>query len=303
MKKLFLLFTFAIPSFLFAQTTGNLTVFSEDGDPFFLVLNGERQNAKPQTNIRVEELPQPYYSAKIIFADSTIATISKNLQITDFDNKMMDVTYRVKKDKNNKAKIAPYSSIEVKPDFVAPSGMYVHRWGQQGGAGGNNGTTHTTTTTNTTNTVGASVNMPGVSMNVTINDPEMTSTTTTTTTTTSHSSHSSNTTTSSNQSSGSGCNGWAMKQGDFTAAKKSISDASFEDTKLSTAKSIASNNCLSSDQVVAICNLFSFEDSKLAFAKYAYKYTVDPKNYFKVNNVFSFDSSKEELSKFTSGDE
>ena len=37
------------------------------------------------------------------------------------------------------------------------------------------------------------------------------------------------------------------------------------------------------------------------FAKYAFKYTVDPKNYFKVNNVFSFDASKEELSKFTSG--
>jgi hypothetical protein len=303
MKRLLLLITLAVPTILFAQKTGNLTVFSENGDKFFLVLNGEKQNDKPQTNIRVEELPQPYYSAKIIFVDSNLATITKNLQITDVDNKMMDVTYRIRKDKAGKVKLNPYSAIEVQPDFVAPEGMYVHHFGHIGNSGG---ITQTTTTTTNSNTVDASVSVPGVSMNISINDPNEVSTTTTTTTT-SHNSHSSHTNTTNTNNddqpvTDNNCRGWAMKQADFTAAKKTISDASFEETKLSTAKSIVSANCLSCDQVVAICNLFSFEDSKLKFAKYAYKYTIDPKNYFKVNNVFSFDSSKEELSKFISGE-
>jgi hypothetical protein len=87
-------------------------------------------------------------------------------------------------------------------------------------------------------------------MNVTINDPGMTTTNTTTTTTTSHSSHSSNTTHNSNSNSDNNCRGWAMKQTDFAAAKKTITEASFEATKLSTAKSITSANCLSCDQLL-----------------------------------------------------
>lgn len=302
MKKILLLISFVLPSILFAQKQafGNLTVFSEDGDRFFLVLNGERQNDKPQTNIRVEELLQPYYRAKIIFEDSTLVTISKNMQVADHsDNRMMDVTYRIKKDKARKVKVNPYSAVEVQPDFVAPENVYVHRFGQIGGRGG---ITQTTTTTISSNTIGASINVPGVSMNISINDPNEITTTSTTTTTSTNSSGS-NTGTHINQSnSGNNCRGWAMKQADFSAAKNTIVDASFEETKLSTAKSIAAANCLSTDQVAAICNLFNFEDSKLQFAKYAYRYTIDPKNYFKVNNVFSFDSSKEALSSFVNGE-
>jgi hypothetical protein len=158
MKKALLFISFLISTVIFvqAQKTGNLTVFSEDGDRFYLVLNGEKQNDKPQTNIRVEELPQPYYSAKIIFADSSLATISKNLQLSDADNKMMDVTYRVRKDKSGKVKLNPYSAIEVQPDFVAPEGMYVCRYGHKG----NRDTKQTTTTVTTANTVDASVNVP-----------------------------------------------------------------------------------------------------------------------------------------------
>jgi len=54
--------------------------------------------------------------------------------------------------------------------------------------------------------------------------------------------------------------------------------------------------------VMKICNLFSFEESKLTFAKHAYSRTTDKKNYFKVNDVFSFDSSKEELNNFISNE-
>lgn len=298
MKKfLVILISIVIPSILFAQQkTGNLTVFSEDGDKFYLFLNGEKQNDIPQTNIRVEELPQPYYRAKIVFEDQTLAEITKTLPVSDVDDVMMDVTYRLRKDKNKKVKLNPYSSTAVVPEFVIPAGMYVRRYGQPQN---NNQVGYQTTTTTTANTMNASVSVPGVNMNISINDPNMVVTSTTTTTSSSSSSTGG---IKPPPPSNNNCSGWPMKQNDFDAAKKTINESSFDETKLSTAKSIASANCLNSDQVTEICKLFSFEQSKLDFAKYAFKYTTDQKNYFKVNSVFSFSASKEELNKFVAGE-
>ena len=93
-------------SFLsFAQFSpvGHLNIFSENGDKFFLVLNGEQQNDVPQTNIRIEDLNQPYYNAQIVFADKSLQQVSKNnLTLTDADGVFQDVTYKIKRDKNKK---------------------------------------------------------------------------------------------------------------------------------------------------------------------------------------------------------
>jgi hypothetical protein len=295
MKKIYALCLCLLPLLVHAQQkVGNLTIFSEDGDKFFLVLNGEKQNDIAESNIRIEELPQPYYSAKIIFADASIPVITKSsLMITDADGTMMDVTYRIRKDKSNKAKLNAYSAIPVQDNFIAPSGMFVRHWGQPSPV--QTGGIRQTTTTTTTNTMGASLNVPGMNVNINITDPTESHTTTTTTTTSSNIPQQ-------QQSPTRGCNKYPMSGADFSAAKNTINESSFDETKLTTAKSIISNNCMSSDQVVQICNLFSFEESKLAFAKHAYRYCTDPNNYFKVNNVFSFSTSKEDLSEFISKD-
>ena len=91
-----------------------------------------------------------------------------------------------------------------------------------------------------------------------------------------------------------------MDDASFQSAKQSIANNSFDDTKLSTAKMITNTNYFTCDQVMQICGLFSFEDSKLNFAKYAYKKTVDNNNYFRVNDVFTFDASKQALNDFVS---
>lgn len=59
----------------FAQNSSNLIVFSEDGLKFYLILNGIRQNEVPLTNVKVVDLNQPYYSAKIIFEDKAYSGI------------------------------------------------------------------------------------------------------------------------------------------------------------------------------------------------------------------------------------
>lgn len=299
MRKIYLLFFTLIPVIAFSQFNtnfGNLIVFSEDGDKFSLILNGEKQNDVPVTNLRVEELTQPYYSAKIVFEDKTIPEITKrNLMVTDPNGNFMEVTYKIKKDKSNKAKLNYFSMIDVQHDFIPPSGVYVHHFGQPfgnpvnmnsniGGVRNNGG-------------FGATVNAPGMNVNISIQDPDLdVRTNQQQTTIIQQNPRGFN---NNNQQPVRGCmNNIPMSATDFAAAKRTINETNFDETKLSTAKTIVASNCLSADQIVQICNSFSFEDNKLDFAKFAYRYCTEPRNYFKVSNVFSFSTSKEELNSF-----
>ena len=210
----------------------------------------------------------------------------------------MDITYKLKKDKTGKAKLNYFTAIPVQQDFIPASGTYVFHYGKPSIMGISTGSAITTTTviTSTSSEVmSANLNLPGISMNVSISDPFLTETHVTTTSTTTTSTNNNG-----NQSPNSKvkCKTGAMKQGDFTAAIKVIKNGNFDDTKLSTAQSICSANCVSSEQVVEICRLLSFEESKLTFAKYAFQYCSNPEKYFKVNDVFSFSSSKEQLNDF-----
>ena len=51
-------------------------------------------------------------------------------------------------------------------------------------------------------------------------------------------------------------------------------------------------------QVRDLIGVFSFEDSKLDLAKYAYDHTYDIGNYYKVSDAFTFESSMEELNEY-----
>ena len=300
----FTILTFVLIQSAFSQIQpfGHLTIFSEDGDKFYLVINGEVMNDEPQTNIRIEELTNPQYNAKITFEDATLEPISKNyLQISDVDGIMMDVTYKIKRDKNKKGKMKMnyFSSIPVVQGFVAPSNVYVRRFGGPNPVRdvviveGQSGTvTQSTTTTRSTGGIGASVSLPGVNVNVSINDPNYSGTVTETTTTT---------------TSGGGyyeedlvgCQGNPpMRANDFNSALNTLKQSSYDDSSLKTAKQIATSNCLNANQIESICKIFKFEETKLDFAKFAYLYCTDTQNYFKVNTVFSFSSSTDELNEY-----
>ena len=87
----------------------------------------------------------------------------------------------------------------------------------------------------------------------------------------------------------------AMDNNSFQQLKKSIANESYESTKLKVSKQFVSVNYFNATQVKELLALFSYEDSKLELAKYAYDYTVDKGNYFVVNEAFSYSSSKESL--------
>jgi Domain of unknown function (DUF4476) len=86
-----------------------------------------------------------------------------------------------------------------------------------------------------------------------------------------------------------------MSNDDFFAVKRMLERESFDDTRLVIAKHIADVNSLTSIQVKEMAQLFSFDNSKLDFAKYAYTKTIDKNNFTVVCNVFSYSSSKAQL--------
>jgi hypothetical protein len=90
----------------------------------------------------------------------------------------------------------------------------------------------------------------------------------------------------------------AMSDIDFSRAKETLRKEWFENTRMTTAKQIIDGNSFTSRQAKELVSLFTFENNKLEIAKYAYGRTVDKENYFIVNDAFSFNNSKEALSKY-----
>jgi len=64
-----------------------------------------------------------------------------------------------------------------------------------------------------------------------------------------------------------------------------------ESQKLNSAKSVAKNNCLSSEQVKKIASLFENDYNRLAFAELAYINTTDKSNFYEVYDSFAYFSN------------
>lgn len=80
MRKFFLCLLYLSASVSsFAQIGHDLTIFSGDGIPFTVVVNGMRMNEQPQTNVFIENVNTDWVKAKIFFADSTLAPIERKI--------------------------------------------------------------------------------------------------------------------------------------------------------------------------------------------------------------------------------
>jgi hypothetical protein len=74
---------------------------------------------------------------------------------------------------------------------------------------------------------------------------------------------------------------------------------SFDSSRLNQAKSIVrAKKCFTVSQITDIARLMSFDSSRLDFAKFAYDFCLNPTEYFKVNDIFSFNSSKNDLTNY-----
>ncbi len=89
MKTIFLFSTLFTFSALNAQS--NLSIFNNNGQSFYVVLNGIRQNSKPETNVQVAQIKNGSYAVKVIFADGKTPDIDKNFMI----DAPYDITTRI----------------------------------------------------------------------------------------------------------------------------------------------------------------------------------------------------------------
>ena len=83
-NKLIQLFTLLFFSCIssFAQN-GNSTfeIFSEDGDPFILVMNGLQQNTQPQTNVKIPNMAMAAYKIRVIFQNTELGALNDRINL------------------------------------------------------------------------------------------------------------------------------------------------------------------------------------------------------------------------------
>jgi hypothetical protein len=94
---------------------------------------------------------------------------------------------------------------------------------------------------------------------------------------------------------------YAPDASSFSLMIQQISAQSFDENRLQVAQQIVMSNRVTSAQVTDIARLFSFESTRLQFAKFAYAYVLDPNSFFMVNNAFTFSSSVDDLHRFITG--
>lgn len=116
-----------LPLFSQAQT-GSLTVFSEQGDPFYLYLNGNKMNDTAVSKIRLEGLSGDYYTVKVDFKSASIQPVTKQLYLLDGNDKISDATYRIKKDKTGKARFTFYAMQTAESDMPVASDVKIIRF-------------------------------------------------------------------------------------------------------------------------------------------------------------------------------
>ena len=311
----------------FAQTS-DLVFFSDDGAKFTLTIDGDVKNIQPATRVVATGIRTETPVVMITFEDAAIASLKKSGFFPLGKEYTLMVTTNKKGDRvlrqTSEAALGTAASVptpdasnfeeDVPQDVI--NNAHAHEHGVQ----------QTTITVVEGQTTGDGENVkidmvvPGMDFNMNVGVTEggtstTTQTTTTTTTTTSTNGHPHPPTYPVEPVSPVpeppvyhmpgytgpiGC-AWPMSPTEYADAKKSIESKSFEETKMTTAKQVGRDRCFTSDQVKGIMGTFSFEDTKLEFAKYAYERTYDIGNYYKINDAFSFESSVEELNQYTQG--
>jgi len=92
--------------------------------------------------------------------------------------------------------------------------------------------------------------------------------------------------------------GNVMNNRDFDQLKESLRKEWFENSRLTTVKTVIDKCNFTTQQVKEIMLLFVFENNKLEVAKYAYRKIVDKYNYYQLIEALTFSSSKDELARF-----
>ncbi len=312
-----------------------LSIFSQDGAPFWLVLNGVKQSDKPSARVKVVGLKLAFYRARVVFQDEKKPAIDTRIQLEGAEpgyNHLVYVIRPSKKKKDNGQLVIAMDYFESINKAATTATSNVASGGQS--TQDDQFPTFGYTTTKPVPMDEVAIDMVKKSMDMTMdivkmgmemekNNPNTTITTSGTTT---------STTTRSGGNTGGGAkkkpvtapndgeeanadgvqaaprkgsSGNArpcinpMYQNQFNDALKNIKNESFASDKVGAAKDLADSECLSAAQIASMVEAMSYEADKLEIAKYAYTKCTNKNEYLRtVNLKFGYSASKEELREF-----
>jgi len=309
MKKLVVLIFVLVNIKMVVAQNAEVIFFSEQLYPFTIFMNGVKYNEIPDQNVKIVGLNSGLYNIKIVFADQNLGEISRTIEllnglertfvikereITSGEKKLKKIgqTMQVGITKSREEVDQEQENIEEENSKLVLRLLNERRLENTQG--------RPVTEVVTTSTTVEEDDVTDIGVSVQINASEIRSDVVV-----SESSSTSSISVASDQviyvlpgySGKIGCP-FPVSEADFKSMKNSITSKSFEDSKLIIAKQLIDGNCFLSAQVKEIMMIFSFEDTRLELAKYAYGKTYDISNYYLLNDAFDFESSIEELSEY-----
>lgn len=306
MKKCFLL---SILLFLFAQSyaqDSRLIVFSSDGEPFTLYVNGARINSAPDTQAKASGIKADMVKIRVDFEQAGLEDIVKNVVIQDMETTTpVEVTYEIKKNNKGAFVIRHSSTVDISNEVAQPLILTSPTSVSQ---------TQTTTvteevkvapsvsTTTTSKSDEFSVSMRvndrdgSVSMSVKLPDDEPASTKPVSVHTQTQQQY-----VVPAVPNGQACANPTVTNQDFLKVKYEIGQKYLESTKAEDSKKFIAKNCMLASQVAELVQQIKMNNNQIDVAKFGYLYTFDQKNYGLVVDALLADYNKDELVKFIGG--
>jgi hypothetical protein len=253
-----------------------MVVFCNDGEPFTLILNGERINIEPQTRVRVENLPLKKYQAKVVFKNSKLK--ESNTTITFFSH-CFECEFGVNRVSKKKFKIQYFTDRRIEGcDGIQTSENSTNNNSTQ-----NTTNTTTETTSNTTQTQVTETVQPVTPTNTMLTGPGMINNTTISTPADILLNRKCDT---------------PMNDVQFLNFKNSVQQLSTDDEKQLKAWAMLEAACITVNQLKQLLNVFFSDNSKYEFAKKVYARTKDNAEFNKLTEVFVDAMVKEKFNRF-----
>ena len=170
MKSISLFVAMLFVATLASAQSNHFKVFSEEGFPFYLIVNGVAQNDKPETSVKVLNLNAQNLKLKFIFNDKSLGEVDKTAYLNTFGREYM---YKVKRSASGDWVLKLENSVPIAGLMPQPAVVQQTTLVQQGPnvTTTTNGTYFNSSSTSTsssfaTNAGGdGSVNFSGMGMN------------------------------------------------------------------------------------------------------------------------------------------
>lgn len=322
MKTKILFFLIAIVPFTFAQSQSHskITIFNDEGNAFTLTLNGKTINESPQNRIDADELTQSQYSVLINFENKSLGIVKKNVFLEhgnhyvfrSFANKRGKQVLRLfsnspitdlvdeRAPKSTRRDQVPHEEKEMKTTPKPVKEQPAARDAETPSRSKEGQHTEVTMTmpdgsrfemsvkTNDESTRQEEMQMPDNNPNTqAAEEVEMPQ----------EDIEEEPVIYVEGYTGRIGCP-HPISQKEVSNIINTIENQTFSDTKMRTAKRALNNKCINVEDIGKIMNLFTFEDAKIEFAKYAYGFTHDVDNYYMLYNNFTFEATIEELEEY-----